>query len=482
MKKFLVIPIEIQKRELLPACNILIEAINNGWSIFIGQKQEIFPFIEILPKSVWYLKSIVPGEISLLKKIKKNNHAITTLDIEGLITPNIKNSLKTRFSKNTIALADAIFFWGKNQYSSFRDNFKSIKLQKLFVTGSPVADEWLKSAHNIKKKISNEKKILIIPSFGYANTETKNLNLIYAFDNIGVKNFYGNLKNKSKISKRIFNNIINDFNSQKLAYSSFCKMIPKLCKTFKNYSVVIRPHPAENKELWNNFKNIKNLKIDNLTSSSKQIANSKFIIHFNSTMCVQSALMGKTNIIFSDLDNKYNKIINPSVKELSYFCKNFSELSNVIKKNKNKNYSNSLKRLLANTIYNKQNSSNRILNVIEKIKTHENIKDFDFQSIKFSLISIFYYVKYETINEIIVPFLSYFSFIPYFEKFSHGNIYRKYNVNRKELIKNKWKKINKREILSVVNQAKKFRYIKNKYKIHQHFSGFFYFENLSQKK
>ena len=65
--KFLVIPIEIQKRELLPACNILIEAINKGCSVIIGQKQEIFPFIEKLPSSTWYLKSIVPGEISLLE-------------------------------------------------------------------------------------------------------------------------------------------------------------------------------------------------------------------------------------------------------------------------------------------------------------------------------------------------------------------------------------------------------------------------------
>ena len=73
-----------------------------------------FPFIEKLPSSTWYLKSIVPGEISLLRKIKKYNHKITTLDIEGLITPNLRDSLKTRFSKKTIDLADAIFFGATN--------------------------------------------------------------------------------------------------------------------------------------------------------------------------------------------------------------------------------------------------------------------------------------------------------------------------------------------------------------------------------
>ena len=318
MHKYLVIPIEIQKRELLPACNLLIESINKGWSVIIGQKQEIFPFIENLPTSTWFLKSIVPGETSLLKKLKKYNHKITTLDVEGLITPNLKNSLKTRFSYETINLADAIFFWGNKQFSLFKKNFGLKNKNKFHITGSPIAEEWLKASNQIKKnKKKNKKNILIIPSFGYANTETKNLNLIYAFDNLGLKDYLSDFKPKNKIQKDIYENIIDDFNSQKLAYLSFKKMIPKLCEKFKDHKVIIRPHPAENKNLWSSLKKIKNLKIDNKTNSNEQIVDAKFVIHFNSTMSVQSAILGKINIIYCDLDKKYKKIINPSVLELS---------------------------------------------------------------------------------------------------------------------------------------------------------------------
>ena len=128
-------------------------------------------------------------------------------------------------------------------------------------------------------------------------------------------------------------------------------MIPKLCEKFKDHKVIIRPHPAENKNLWSSLKKIKNLKIDNKTNSNEQIVDAKFVIHFNSTMSVQSAILGKINIIYCDLDKKYKKIINPSVLELSHFCKNFNELKNIIKKNKIKNYSSSLKNLLAKTSY-----------------------------------------------------------------------------------------------------------------------------------
>ncbi len=482
MYKFLVIPIEIQKRELLPACNILIEAINKGCSVIIGQKQEIFPFIEKLPSSTWYLKSIVPGEISLLRKIKKYNHKITTLDIEGLITPNLRDSLKTRFSKKTIDLADAIFFWGNKQFSLFKRNFKLSNNNKLHITGSPVAEEWLKARTKFKKKNKNiKKKILIIPSFGYANTATKNLNLIYAFDNLGVKNYYEKLEPNNKLYKGIYKNIIDDFNSQKLAYLSFKKMIPKLCETFKNHSIVIRPHPAENKNLWNSLRKIKNIKIDNSTDSNEQIASSQFIIHFNSTMSVQSAIMGKTNIIYCDLNKRYKKIINPSVFELSHFCKNFNELKKIIKQNKKKNYASTLKNLLAKTNYDKKNSSYEILKVMENLQFISNYKKFDINSLNFKIISFYLYVRYEILNSVIVPILSYFSFIPSLKKFSHGKIYRKHNISRRELIENKWKKININDIQKVLNKAKQFKKIKNKFKIHQHFSGFFYFENLNKK-
>ena len=82
--------------------------------------------------------------------------------------------------------------------------------------------------------------------------------MIYAFDNLGLKkNYFGKLEPKNKLYKDIYKNIIDDFNSQKLAYLSFKKMIPKLCEIFKDYKIIIRPHPAENKNLWNSLNKLK---------------------------------------------------------------------------------------------------------------------------------------------------------------------------------------------------------------------------------
>ena len=58
------------------------------------KKQQIWPFIDYFSSCVWYLKSIVPGEIKTLKQIKQNNNFITSLDVEGLILSNGEYGVK----------------------------------------------------------------------------------------------------------------------------------------------------------------------------------------------------------------------------------------------------------------------------------------------------------------------------------------------------------------------------------------------------
>ncbi len=126
MRKKLVIPIEIKSRELLPALYLSKIFLKNDWDVYIGQKQQIFPYIKIFSESVFFLKSIVPGEKTLIQKIKRAGHFIATSDPEGL-SPNPPGilSVPSRFSDETIELTDIIFFWGKKYYSDFKKIFGS---------------------------------------------------------------------------------------------------------------------------------------------------------------------------------------------------------------------------------------------------------------------------------------------------------------------------------------------------------------------
>ena len=470
MKKYLIIPIEIQKRELSAACNLIVEALKKNWTVIIGQKQQIFPFIINLPKSIWFLKSIVPGENSLLKKIKKSGHLITSLDIEGLIPSNIKESLRQRYSVDNINLSDAIFFWGKIHYNLFLKTFPKTKKNILFITGSPVNDVWIKN-----KSITNhnKKNILIIPSFGYANTYTKNLNLFYAYDNVGAKS----LSNHNDLLFSIKDNIENDFQSQKLGYKSFINLITILCKHFTDHIITIRPHPSENIAMWNFLlKDNTNLRIDSKEDSQKQILKSKAVIHFNSTMSVQSSLLNKKTILYFDIDKKYKKILSPLTLKLSKFVTKPSEVIKEINNNERDDKLNFLKKLLVNVEFNwSSNSSKSIVSIFDSLLSNFKNNYLYNEKIFFNgLYSKYLFGRYYFLNYYLVPFLSYFSFIPFLRRFSHGNIYRKYKIDRDKLLKNKWPGISIYELSKVIQEAALGRKFNSKWKIKRHFAGFFF--------
>ena len=162
MKK-LIIPIEIKKRELPGALYIAKTFLEKKWTVYLGQKQQIFPFINQFSRSVWLLKSIVPGENTLLEKLKKKNHFITTLDIEGLVPSNGKYGIHQRYSKEGLLLTDLIFFWGKMHYENLKRIFPECK-KKFYITGSPIVDYW----NTFKKKITKImelRKFCLFPVF-----------------------------------------------------------------------------------------------------------------------------------------------------------------------------------------------------------------------------------------------------------------------------------------------------------------------------
>jgi surface carbohydrate biosynthesis protein len=168
--KYLYIPVEIYRRELNGMLILAITAAQSGWSVLLGGKRAIMPYLNKLPEGIVLVKSVVPGEYANLKKIKNEGHKITSLDAEGLILTQGPTGATERYSEQTIELADALFFWGKRQLRVAKYDFPSIQ-KRAHVTGSPIFDFWryrkFFPAHT-KKKLE-KKCILIATSFSYPN-------------------------------------------------------------------------------------------------------------------------------------------------------------------------------------------------------------------------------------------------------------------------------------------------------------------------
>lgn len=457
-KKNLIIPIEIKSREIEGAVCLASEALKMGWRVVIGQKQQIWPFIKTFSPSFFYLKAIVPSDEQNLRIIKEAKHCVSTLDVEGLVLGKEPLGIVRRFSKETIKLADLIFYWGNYQYEKVKQVFPQVK-KKSIITGSPIVDSWKISSNKIFTKKDN-KNILI--SMNFARSDPKLAKIKYLVE----KKTFGRLK-LTKEQIKIFDN---EYSLKKISFTQFVEMTKYLAENLKNYNIVVRPHPEENISRYEFLKSYKNLIIDNHTDRVKQLRRSKIFIHFNSTMSVQAKYFNNKVIMYNPIvDGKMLDVLSPVPLKISTNVKNLKDLVSYIKKNKSIKNKLNFNKLLFNYKKNKSASKLILKSLDEYIKTN----NLDLSKLHYEIYSLkgfFYFSKFK-LNVFAAILLSYLSiFIPTLRnKFSN----RRFDTY---MYKIKWPGLKKIELRSLFNDSIKKNDFKKKYTIKKHYSGFFIIE------
>ena len=446
MEKKLVIPIEIKNRELDAAIVLAVKALSKGWTVFLGQKQQIWPMIELLQGSVYFLKSIVPGEFNNLKKIKKNYNFITSLDIEGLNIGVEPIGVTRRYSKETIQIADKIFFWGRNDFLRVSKKFKSIK-KKSIVSGSPVVDAWkiqLKKLNNI----NNDNSILISMNFMRGDPSIKHVK--YDLE----KHMMGH-----KISNKQVDYLKREYELKDLSFKDFYDITGFLSKRFPNRKIIVRPHPEENISRYKKLeKKFNNLIIDNYSSRIKQLKKCSAFIHFNSTMSMQAFFMKKNVIMYNPIRNKRaTSILCPVPKLVSHEVKNKKSLISSITNPKTKKVR--IGKFLEN--YNKD-STKKIIQNFEILIRKKKIKESNKLNYFFELL---YLSKYK-LKQYIFFLLGIFSlFIPSLrKKYWRGRYFFKF-------INSKWSPLSKSNLIKLLKYYKCKKI--HKLKLKKHLSGMY---------
>ena len=307
---------EIFDRELGGALVLSRHAIENGWRVILGGKASIFPYLSKFKEmpGVFLLKSIVPGELNIQKKIIANGHRVTSLDVEGLVPSNGEEGVRLRYSEKTINLTEILFFWGNNDYELVKSVYPLIS-DKSFPFGSPIIDH-INLVSQTSTRKNKDKTIFIATSCGYAN-------------HISGKNYAQRTTTTAasgNLSKDELNKIKDEILLDEMIFKFWKEFIPELSKKFNEYNIVIRPHPSENKIFWKKYlKKYDNIYFNFEGSIVNFILGSSIFIHFNSTSAVASNILGIPT--FMPLPTTKKNLIErlTYVKDLSVNFKNIEE-------------------------------------------------------------------------------------------------------------------------------------------------------------
>jgi surface carbohydrate biosynthesis protein len=332
--KILYIPIEITKRELNSRLLVSIASLYEGFDkIIIGKDNELFARIK--EHGVVLLKSAAAFESKFIFKLKEKGCIVCSLDEEGILPSLNDPSINRRFSKECLMSLSHIFCNGMLEVKSFPNWVNNS--DKITIVGNPRFDFYLPEKRcfysenllKIRKLTDNKKILLLVSRFGEVNLE-KNIDLFELLGNAGFldseesKNFH---KGFFEHSSKIFN--------------SFIDLPEYLSSNYKDYIIVVRPHPSEYEETWKKrYNKISNILITSEFDIASWLLASKLMIHNSCTTAVESYALNIPCISYKPFsDKKYdldysNELCNiVETKEELYF-----EIDSLLANNKKLKY------------------------------------------------------------------------------------------------------------------------------------------------
>ncbi len=270
----LIIPYEILVREIDGCVLLAYEYAKQGGVALIGQKQALFPIINFFRNSIWFLKSIVPGELIIQKRIYKNKSKVFSYDVEGLVPSEGEIGVLQRLSEDSLKLTEYHFCWNKDELKRYLKVFPNFK-KKFIASGIPIQESWFKYS-----KVSNKKNTaLFASSFSLVGELQEIYNQEQTFKGSG-----NNLEKMAQLEKEICMQ-----KSGKKYTEDFINFLLE-----KGIKLKIRKHPAELGNIWEKYRNNPQVSFDDFTKPiTYSIVNSDFLISFNSTVSVQASSMGK---------------------------------------------------------------------------------------------------------------------------------------------------------------------------------------------
>ncbi len=389
------LPIEIKARELDAKIYLASRLIEKGFSVVIGRKSGVNYSIFLNKKPfVYFDKGISPRNWNFYSAIRASRGQIVEIDEEGAVSANFDGLILSHNNPCT-ELFSLIFTWGKFQKKVIEDNCKNLKKSVLKSTGHPSFDLLHKDLIHYYSKLSKSKK-RIKPGYILINTNFATSNGHINFEeskkiNENVKGVYSEEKKKMHDKAYKF---------QKTILLEFLKMIKNLSINFPEKNIIVRPHPIERMETYEeDLKYLKNVYIIKEGSPREFILGAEAVIHYDCTTGIESYIAGKKVISYCPFydENFVSKIsMNISVKIdnsedlIKYIKSNYKDENNNTF-NKRDEKLNDLSKFIANV---RKNATDQIISNVEEICDN-------FENLKFKPLARLYYLQKIKINKLV---------------------------------------------------------------------------------
>jgi len=334
-KATLLIPVELQVRELDAKLLLACIAARRGFPSVIGPRREMHFHIPSFPKSIYLSKSLTSGSKSVFRMLSRLGHKIVAWDEEALVHLPPEAYFKHRLSPAAIKYVSLLFAWGKDNVELWRQYPEIPPGLPIHITGNPRGDLLRPETrslydHDVEKiRQAHDDFILINTNFNQVNAYYPDMNLI--------KPPAGS-EEEPELGRRAIGMGMNREYAEGLTrhkqaiFKDFQRLIPILDQTLTDHTIIIRPHPAENQEVYHNIASTcKRVSVTNEGNVVPWLIAAKALIHNGCTTGVEAYALGLPTITYRASKNEYyDNAFHRLPNQLSHECLDHEQIQETL--------------------------------------------------------------------------------------------------------------------------------------------------------
>jgi surface carbohydrate biosynthesis protein len=284
---YLIIPVETRVREFHAKLLLSCVAAEAGFSVVLGWARQIKKYAFYLPRGIILERSVAIWKLKDFHRFRRLGNHIVAWCEEGLVTFDADLYVRYRVAEDVLRVTDKFFAWGPHQANMIMACMPNSS-RKIAVTGN-VRFDLLQEPY---RSLFDNKVYELREHYGSFILINTNFDL--------YNNILGREAALSRLKKRrlIKNQEDEDFFWQWSEcagerYQHFVAMIAHLSEAFPQHTIVVRPHPSENFEKWQQAtRSFANVHVVHDGNVVPWLIAAEVVIHNNCTTGVEAYVAG----------------------------------------------------------------------------------------------------------------------------------------------------------------------------------------------
>jgi surface carbohydrate biosynthesis protein len=287
------------------------------------------------PRSLYLNKSMTERNLKMFRIMQKMGHEILTWDEEALVHLPAETYYSRRLSPVAIRYNSDLFAWGEDNAELWRQYPHLPAEMPIHVTGNPRSDMLRPELRSFYEPEAAEIRktygrfILVNTNFNHVNAFFPAQNLFRPVSTSDEEPQFG----KAAVGmSREFAEGLRDH--KEAIFDTFKKLIPILDQTYPDHTIIVRPHPTENQQVYMDIaKDCQRVKVTNEGNVVPWLMTTDVVIHNGCTTGVEAYMIGSPAISYrARIDETYDMGFYRLPNLISHQCFDLDQLFDTLTK------------------------------------------------------------------------------------------------------------------------------------------------------